>query len=210
VRGLAWVVWRQQRAALPVTLVLIAILVRIEVPDSTSIDVIQQYGVAPSQAAEFVVLALGLFWAAPLLAREQQTGTIELAYTQSISRARWLTARIAPPLLAAVVAPLVVAGLQTSYYHPPHAGGFLESYFSRSPAFVGIELFSVALGLLAGAVLRRTVPAMVVTALGFYAAENLYVQPWGQQWLWFGLLVAVAAALVGATYYWMTRRVPRS
>jgi hypothetical protein len=40
-----------------------------------------------------VVLApavIGIFWGAPLIAREFEAGTFRLAWTQSITRARWL------------------------------------------------------------------------------------------------------------------------
>ena len=35
-------------------------------------------------------LAVGVFWGAPLLAREVEQGTIRLVFTQSVSRRRWL------------------------------------------------------------------------------------------------------------------------
>lgn len=172
--GLIWVTARQQRSALPAALVVIAAYVTSLVADESAADAVRRYGVDPSQVGILVVLSLGVFWAAPLLARDQQTGTVELVYTQSISRARWLTARITPPLLAAVVAPLVVLGLR-AFVVPGFRSGYSRGIFGDAPTIVGIELFAVALGLLAGAVLRRIVPAMVVTALGFYAAESLVV-----------------------------------
>ena len=36
----------------------------------------------------------GLFWDAPLLARELETGTFALAWNQSVTRARWLAVKL--------------------------------------------------------------------------------------------------------------------
>src|ERR1019366_53726 len=37
---------------------------------------------------------VGVFWGAPLVARELEAGTFRLAWTQSFSRSRWLTAKV--------------------------------------------------------------------------------------------------------------------
>lgn len=38
---------------------------------------------------------LGMFWGAPLVAREFESGTYRLAWTQSVTRRRWLSVRVA-------------------------------------------------------------------------------------------------------------------
>jgi hypothetical protein len=38
---------------------------------------------------------IGAFWGAPLIARERETGTLRLAWTQSITRRRWLGTKFA-------------------------------------------------------------------------------------------------------------------
>ncbi len=50
---------------------------------------------------------LGMFWGAPLLARELENGTYRLAWTQSVTRRRWLSIRVA----LVGVAALATAGL---------------------------------------------------------------------------------------------------
>src|SRR5262249_44054262 len=52
-------------------------------------------------------LLIGIFWGAPLVAREFETGTFRLAWNQSVSRSRWLGSKIA--LLGA--ASMATAGL---------------------------------------------------------------------------------------------------
>jgi len=39
---------------------------------------------------------LGIFWGAPLIARELETGTCRLAWNQSVTRTRWLTVKPTP------------------------------------------------------------------------------------------------------------------
>ena len=51
-----------------------------------------------------------LFWGAPLVSRELETGAFRLAWTQSVTRTRWLAVKLAAAGLAAMaVAGLVVA-----------------------------------------------------------------------------------------------------
>lgn len=42
---------------------------------------------------------VGVFWGAPLVAHELETGTFRLAWTQSISRTRWLATKLAVGVL---------------------------------------------------------------------------------------------------------------
>lgn len=46
---------------------------------------------------------IGIFWGAPLVAREFETRTFTLAWTQSITRTRWLVVKLAMTGLAAMV-----------------------------------------------------------------------------------------------------------
>jgi ABC-type transport system involved in multi-copper enzyme maturation permease subunit len=50
---------------------------------------------------------LGAFWGAPLVASELESGSFRLAWTQDVSRVRWLAARLAVCGLASIA----VAGL---------------------------------------------------------------------------------------------------
>jgi hypothetical protein len=47
-------------------------------------------------------VVIGIFWGAPLIAREYETGTFHLAWTQSISLSRWLAVKLALTGLAAM------------------------------------------------------------------------------------------------------------
>jgi hypothetical protein len=125
---------------------------------------------------------MGVFWGGPLIARELETGTSQFTWTQSITRGRWLTAKVGWTLLAAAVWGGAIAALVTWWANPVNAvtgGRFQPGQFDVEGIVpVGYALFAVALGLAAGAVLRRTLPALAVTVVAFTAvrvaiAENL-------------------------------------
>ena len=58
---------------------------------------------------------IGLFWGAPLIARELVTGTSALAWNQSVTRTRWLAVKLAVVGLAAMAVTLAIfAALQVA------------------------------------------------------------------------------------------------
>jgi hypothetical protein len=112
---------------------------------------------------------LGIFWGAPLLAREYETGTHRLVWTQSVSRSRWLLTRLALGGLTTVaVASVLTLTISWWYRAVDHLEANQYGVFDRRDIVpVGFALFAFAVGALAGAVLRRTVPAMAVTLAVF-------------------------------------------
>lgn len=121
----------------------------------------------------FLILPLlvGLFWGAPLVAREIEHDTHRLVWTQGISRQRWALVKFGLVGAAALVA-AVVYGLGMSWWLTPlsQAGqgrfGFLL-FDMQGVAPVGYTLFAVALGIFAGTVWHKVVPAMAGTLVGF-------------------------------------------
>ena len=117
----------------------------------------------------------GVFWAAPLVARELDTGTYRLAWTQSITRTRWLTAKLAVVGLASLVATGVLTALVTWWYGPidqVNGNQFSPAVFgARDLAPVGYAAFAFALGVAAGVLTRRTLTAMAVTLVGYVAVR---------------------------------------
>ena len=130
-------------------------------------------------ALEFIGIIVpalvGLFFGAPLIARELETGTFGLVWTQSVTRKRWLTAKLG---LVGIVA-MAIGGLLTwmaDWWASPldavNQDRFGVANFSfHGIAPIGYAAFAFALGVTAGALLRRTVPAMAVTVAGFAAAR---------------------------------------
>jgi hypothetical protein len=125
---------------------------------------------------------LGMFWGAPLVARELDSGTYRLAWTQSVSRRRWLLTRLGLVGLATVIASGVLTLTITWWSRDLDKLG-TNNYAAlhiRGVAPIGYALFAFASGALIGAVIRRTVPAMAAT-LGVFVfvrvATTLWVRP---------------------------------
>ncbi len=118
---------------------------------------------------------VGVFFGAPLVAREIETGTFRLVWTQSVTRKQWLVAKLA---VVGIVA-MAIGGLLTwmvNWWASPldavNQDRFgLANFSLHGIAPIGYSAFAFALGVTAGVLLHRTVPAMAVTAAGFAAAR---------------------------------------
>jgi ABC-type transport system involved in multi-copper enzyme maturation permease subunit len=136
---------------------------------------------------------IGIFWGAPLVARELESGTFRLAWNQSVPRARWIAVKLGLVGLAAMASTGLLS-LMTSWWASPiyhaaqKAGGNSLSISKITPplfgatgiAPVGYAAFAFALGVTAGVVIRRTIPAMAVTLVIFAAVQvvmPLLIQP---------------------------------
>jgi hypothetical protein len=135
-----------------------------------------------SHAVGFLVImtlgvpaVLGMLGGAPLVAQEVEAGTSQFAWTQTITRRRWLAVKAGWLLLAAICVCGVVSGLVTWWSGPNNAlqaNAFAPGRFDIMgivPA--GYAVFAMALGITAGALLRRTLPAIAVTLAGFIAVR---------------------------------------
>jgi hypothetical protein len=133
-----------------------------------------------------IPLLFGLFWGAPLLGKEFEDGTHGLAWTQGVTRRRWLSRTVAWALLAAAVWGGALTALVTWWRGPANALAFpgvrLDTGIFDIQGIVPVaySVFAVALGIAAGAAFRRVLPAMattfaVFTGLRFLIAE--YARP---------------------------------
>jgi hypothetical protein len=61
---------------------------------------------------------VGIFWGAPLIARELETGTCRLAWSQSITRTRWLTVKLTLTGVAAMAVTEAVSLMQSWWAAP--------------------------------------------------------------------------------------------
>jgi hypothetical protein len=116
----------------------------------------------------------GLFVGAPLLARELEHGTLRFAWTQGITRRRWLLSKTGL-LAAATVLGAGAASALVMWWRSPFdtlEGRMAPAGFDVEGLVVpGYALFALALGVLAGLVFRRTVAAMTATLLVFAAVR---------------------------------------
>ena len=121
---------------------------------------------------------LGAFWGAPLVADELETGSYRLAWTQDVSRVRWLLPRIALSGLAAMAVAGLASWLVTWWAGPlDHAdANQFGSFDARNIVAAGYAAFALSLGVLLGVLLRRAVPAAAATLVVFTASRLAFRQ----------------------------------
>ncbi|MEV6906214.1 ABC transporter permease [Amycolatopsis sp. NPDC051071] len=123
----------------------------------------------------FVPLLAGIFWGAPLLAREYERNSYQLVWTQSVSRGRWLGVKFAVLASAAALAGLASGQMLGKWLEifPGKAETLAEtSYFGAvGIAPVAWWLFAFTLGTAAGVLVRKTLPAIAITVGVFVAAS---------------------------------------
>jgi hypothetical protein len=153
--------------------------------------IVYELGIGLVLAAPAII---GIFWGAPLIARELESRTFALAWTQSVTRTRWLVVKLALTGLAAMAVtetlsllqawwadPISKAiGLQGPYPVTSEFGGdrlSLVIFASHGITPLGYAAFGFALGTATGALIRRAVPAMAVT-LAIFAAVQIATPLW--------------------------------
>ncbi len=134
---------------------------------------------------------IGLFWGAPLIARELETGTSALAWNQSVTRTRWLAVKLTVGGLAAMAVTEGLSLMQAWWAAPigravGHGGGGTNLAMGQFSSLVfathgitphGYAANAFTLGVTAGALIQRTVPAMAVT-LAIFAAVQIAMPLW--------------------------------
>ncbi|MBO0869251.1 MAG: ABC transporter permease subunit, partial [Micromonosporaceae bacterium] len=124
---------------------------------------------------------IGIFWGAPLIARELETGTHGLVWSQSVTRTRWLATKlvIVGGAAAASVGALSWATTAWASHIDQVGGGRLSPllFAGRGLVPVGYALFAFMLGVTLGMVIRRTVPAMAAT-LAVYIGAAIAMPLW--------------------------------
>jgi ABC-2 family transporter len=204
---MAWVTWRQHGSqalaafGLLVGLVVAAVLTHLPIASAfdhdslsacvppaarTGCDIIVPHFqsefsrllTATRVVAVLPVLA-GVFIGAPLVARELELGTYRFAWTQGVSRRRWLLSKTAL-LAAGIVVAAAAVSLVVMWWRSPFdtlEGRIGPSGFDLEGIVVpAYALFALALGVLAGLVLRRTVAAMTATLVAFGATRLLVAE----------------------------------
>lgn len=128
----------------------------------------------------------GLFGAiigAGLLGREYEHGTWRLAWTQAVPRTRWLLTKIGLVGSGIVVVTLALSAVFAWFRSPVDqvSGRFAAGAFDlEGLSLTGYTLLAFALGVLAGLVLRRTVPA-IVSAFAVFMTVRMPVEYWLRQ-----------------------------
>ncbi|MFC6067812.1 ABC transporter permease [Streptomyces ochraceiscleroticus] len=184
--GLTWLVWRRNRTAF---LLLAAVTVvscgYCLYHRAGVLDFVAQYGNTIRYSEKFekaykevfdrtydlsyLPALLGIFLGAPLIAGEQEHGTVRLATTQSVSRTRWIAATVGLPLLAVLVCTTLISLAFTALWTPANQlvnyGDWLGGtiFDITGPVPVALALFLTGCGMAVGMLVRRVVPAMLLT-----------------------------------------------
>ena len=203
---MTWVAWRQQRIETLIAVVVLALLAAVLIP--TGLDMASRYdrdglaacaSVTSGDGCQQAIQAftgrfdpvmnllpwlnlipgvIGIAFAAPLLL-ELESGTYRLAWTQSITRRRWLAYKLGASVLAAILAAVALSALVTWWRAPlDHLRGRMENVFDfEGTVGIGYVLFALGLALAIGVVWRRTVPALIAAFTG-YVVARVFVQNW--------------------------------
>ncbi len=136
-------------------------------------------------------IVIGIFWGAPLIASEFEAGTHYLAWNQSITRTRWLAVKLTLTGLAAMAVtealslmeawwatPISRAVARGACCSPIAMNQFSPLVFAtHGITALGYAAFAFALGVTAGVLVRRAVPAMAIT-LAVFAVLQVAVPLW--------------------------------
>lgn len=142
-------------------------------------------------ATVLLPLIVAAFTAGPLIARELETGMYRLAWTQSVSPARWLAVRLVGTAAIATAGAVLLAvtfrwsrsrSQEDVLLSMSRSWSDREVYPALGVTAVGYVLLAVAVGALAAVILRRTLLAMAV-GLAATAGVSL-VFAWVRPYLW--------------------------
>jgi hypothetical protein len=167
---MTWLAWRQARTQIAVALAATAVAAGAATAAGRDDSTLRLW---LSVLVVVVPCILGVFWGAPLVAGELESGSFRLAWTQDVSRVRWLTTRLAVSGLAAMAVAGLASWLVTWWARPfdQEVMNQFGSFDSRDMVPVGYAAFAFALGVVLGTLVRKTVPAMAATLLAFTAAR---------------------------------------
>jgi hypothetical protein len=208
---MTWLTWRQQRAETLLTAALLAGLALVVVVTGLHMrDVFGQLGLSPCNTSStntfcggaidqfdrrfsslgtllgwlnFLPALIGVIFAVPL-ALELEHETYRLSWTQSVTRERWIAAKLAGAIVAVLAATVLVTLLITWWRGP---WDHLEGRWGSNTAFnfegmvpFAYALFALGLALALGTVTRRISVLVGGTLIGFLALR-LPIQFWVRQ-----------------------------
>ena len=201
---MTWVGWRLQRTETLIAVGILALLAALLVPTGIQMaDAYRSDGLAACVAAtaqgptcgaklgafqqQFQTLTtlanwftllpglIGVLLAAPFIL-DLEHGTYRLAWTQSITRGRWLLGKLGLPVAIAVVLSGALIGLFTWWRAPIiHIDGRLATgdYDTTGTVVIGYTLFALGLAVAVGAIWRRAAASLAVALVGYFAVRVL-------------------------------------
>lgn len=135
----------------------------------------QDYGYAKPVLIllNLVPFTIGGFLGAPLLARELEAGTWQLAWTQAVPRMRWLAVKLTALAALTVLLTAIFSALVSWYREPLNVFGRFEidGFDVSGVVPLAYALFAFAVAAAAGALLRRSLPALAAALAAFVAVR---------------------------------------
>ncbi len=116
---------------------------------------------------------VGTFVGAATVARELENPTHVLAWTQGISRREWFRRRVLLLSLGGVAAAALCAAAMQGWFAAQRGAGasIWQGFDIAPPVLVAYTLFALCLGTAAGAALKRTTPAVLLTVVVYIAVR---------------------------------------
>lgn len=204
---MTWVSWRLQRTETVIVLGMLVLLAALLIPTGiTMADAYRHDGLSSclalnisptcgqkigdfqSRFQALTVLAnwftlipglIGVVLAAPFIL-DLEHGTYRLAWTQSITRRRWLLGKLALPVVASLLAGGALSLLFVWWRAPQvNLNGRLGTgiYDTEGVVVLGYTLFALGLALALGAVWRRSAVSLTVAFVGYFAMR-VFVDYW--------------------------------
>ncbi|MET8258077.1 hypothetical protein [Micromonospora sp. NPDC005205] len=144
-----------------------------------------EFHIAAIGALYLLPALVGIFWGAPLVARELESGTYRMVFSQSVSRGRWLLVKLAVGGGAAALGAGLLSLVLTEWAQPIDGASADRMnplvFAARGIVPVGYATLAFVVGVATGLLLRRTLGAMAVTLLvvvSLQIAAPFAVRPW--------------------------------
>jgi ABC-type transport system involved in multi-copper enzyme maturation permease subunit len=171
-----WLAWRQFRVSAVLAVAALAVVAILLASTRTGGSGYLSHDHLLKFLGTFLVgvpALIGAFWGAPLIAGELESGTYRLAWTQSVTRTRWLAVKVGLiGLTSAAATGLLSLMLDAWSSTATNQDRFGTAMFGqRGIAPIGYAAFGFALGVTSGLLIRRTLPAMATSLVTFVAAR---------------------------------------
>lgn len=201
---MTWLAWRQFRATAATAVTLVALLAAVLAATGPAIarehaagidrcageadgclQFAQQFFTDHRSAFLALIAAIlaapaliGMLWGAPLVSRELESGTHRLAWTQSVTRSRWLVTKLALVGGASILAAASCSAVVTWWSGPIDDAAATQYpritplvFAARGAVPAAYAAFAFMLGVVVGLLTRRTLPAIVATLAIFVAVQ---------------------------------------
>ncbi|PWI16468.1 hypothetical protein DI272_21570 [Streptomyces sp. Act143] len=143
----------------------------------------------PEMALTWLCLPVAAWAGAALIGRELENGTAKLAWTQSVSPARWLVAELAVPAALLTAGTTVLVVVHRLVFEANPFPVFLrwaeeETFVANGPVALALPLCALAVGALTGLLLRRTLPALALGTAVTWAVVHVADLVTPDLWPW--------------------------